>query len=123
MEDIHYIWESLPHVDHARIVNDLKRLGLTQRHDCPGPFFAQPHRQCRRWCRDRGPCSTRRRGTQWNGALSDIDRLRTGSDLTHPPHMDLRTTSCWTGRIPQTALQIPVVTTQSASDALNHRDR
>lgn len=106
MEDIHYIWESLPHVDHARIVKDLKRLGLRS------GMTVLVHSSLSRIGNVEGGAETVVRAlldaVAPNGTV--LFPTLTGSEQDrpeHPPHVDLRTTSCWTGRIPQAALQIP----------------
>jgi aminoglycoside 3-N-acetyltransferase len=96
----------LPHVDHARLVDDLRRLGL-----CSGATILVHSSLSRIGFVDGGAETVIR-------ALLDVVApdgtilfpTLTGSEQDgpeHPPQMDVRTTSCWTGRIPRTALQVP----------------
>lgn len=106
VEDIHYIWESLPHINQAGIVNDLKRLGLRS------GMTVLVHSSLSRIGNVEGGAETVVRAlldaVAPNGTV--LFPTLTGSEQdgpTHPPLIDFRTTSCWTGRIPQAALQIP----------------
>jgi aminoglycoside 3-N-acetyltransferase len=104
--DQQHTWESLPHIDRTRLVQDLKRLGLY-----PGATVLVHSSLSRIGHVDGGAETVVRAlldavapdGTVLFPAL-------TGSEADgpeRPPHIDVRSTSCWTGRIPQTALQVP----------------